>query len=130
MTLDLPAMTYETIISQARRLAQPFSPSDDCRVGVVGAVLVSRAGNTYSGVCLEFECGIGVCAEHSAIAELVKAHESRIALIVAVDHDGQILSPCGRCREMIWQLDKSNLNTLKILGVELAKPLRELLPFR
>jgi cytidine deaminase len=50
----------------------------------------------------------------SAIAEMLKAHESEIALVVAVDEQGTILLPCGRCREMMWQLESTNKCTSHI----------------
>jgi cytidine deaminase len=96
----------------------------------VGAVVISESGKTYTGVCLVFECGIGFCAEHSAVAEMLKFHESQVAMVVAVNHRGEVLSPCGRCREMMWQLNAANKDALIVLGVDLALPLRELLPYR
>ncbi len=54
----------------------------------------------------------------------------RIAVVVAVNDRGEVLAPCGRCREMMWQLDPANREALVVLGADLALPLRELLPYR
>ena len=123
-------MRFEDIISEARKLAHPFAPSEDCSAASVSSVIISGLGNTYTGVCMDFECGIGFCAEHSAVAEMLKSHESKIAMVVAVNDHGEVLPPCGRCREMMWQLDPSNREALVVLGGDWALPLRELLPYR
>ena len=93
-------------------------------------MIVSRSGKKYTGICLDFSSSLGFCAEHAAIAEMLKAHESEIALVVAVAENGNVLPPCGRCREMMWQLNDANADALIILAPARALPLRELLPFR
>lgn len=93
-------------------------------------MIISRSGKTYTGICLDFACSLGFCAEHAAIAEMLKAHESEISLVVAVDEHGAVLPPCGRCREMMWQLNAANKDALVILAHDRALPLRDLLPFR
>lgn len=100
--------------------------------GGVGACLVSSTGNVYLGVDIDTSSGTGFCAEHSAIAAMVTAGEYRIATIVAVWRDDSdrlyVLPPCGRCRELIRQLDSDNLGTEVILDEAHRRPLRELLP--
>ena len=121
---------YTEIINEAHQVARPIQPSELCSAGTVGSVIVSRSGRRYVGICLDFACSLGFCAEHAAIAEMLKAHESEIALVVAVDEHGNVLPPCGRCREMIWQLNEVNGDALVVLAHDRATPLRELLPFR
>ncbi len=121
---------YTEIINEAHQLAKPIKPSELCSAGSVGSVIVSRSGKKYTGICLDFACSLGFCAEHAAIAEMLKAHESEIALVVAVDEDGNVLPPCGRCREMMWQLNEVNVDALVVLASDRAVPLREMLPFR
>lgn len=121
---------YTEIISEAHKLARPIQPSETCCAGTVAAVIVSRSGRKYTGICLDFGSSLGFCAEHAAIAEMLKAHESEIALVVAVYQDGGVLPPCGRCREMMWQLNDNNVNARVILAPDRSVTLRELLPFR
>ena len=123
-------MRFEDIISEAAKLARPIAPSEECSAATVASAIISGLGNTYTGVNVDFECGIGFCAEHAAVAEMLKQRESKISLVVAVNHRGEVLPPCGRCREMIWQLDPSNRETLVVLAGDWALPLRELLPYR
>jgi cytidine deaminase len=97
-------------------------------MGYVGAALVTEQGNVFTGINISLFCGIGFCAEHSAIAEMVKNGETAIRKIVAATAEGSVLPPCGRCREMMYQIDEANLDTAVIIGNGERQPLRELLP--
>ena len=121
-------MDFSDLIAQARHIARPVYPSEDCQAGTVGAVIVSSSGKTYTGICLDFACSLGFCAEHAAVAEMLKGGESEIALVVAVTHKGEVLPPCGRCREIMWQLNKGNKGAMVVLGEDEARTLEELLP--
>ena len=116
------------LIALATKLAGAFVPSERCRAGDVAAALVTTAGNLYTGICLDTDCSLGFCAEHAAIAEMLKARESEIRLIVAVDANRGIVAPCGRCRELMWQVSASNAATGVIVAADTVVPLRELLP--
>ena len=103
------------------------------RMGHVAACLVTQSGNLQSGVCIDVGSGIGFCAEHAAVAAMVPAGEYRIVKIVAVwrnDETGavHVFPPCGRCRELLVQIDPSNLDTEVVLGRTDSATLRELLP--
>lgn len=126
----LSHMDQQQLIELAASLARPFTSSEDCTAGSVAAALVTAAGNVYSGVCIDAECGLGFCAEHAAAAEMLKAHESEVRMIVAVNENGAILPPCGRCRELLWQIDRRNRNAWVVLGPDDGARLRELLPRR
>lgn len=123
-------MNRNELIDLAAALARPFHPSEDCTAASVAAALVTASGAVYTGVCVDAECGIGFCAEHAAVAEMLKARESEVRMIVAVNEDGAIMSPCGRCRELLWQIDSRNASTRVLLGAQNEAPLRELLPRR
>src|SRR5262252_3723745 len=97
-------------------------------MGYVGAALATDQGNVYTGINISLLCGIGFCAEHSAVAEMVKNGETKIRKIVAATAKGEVLPPCGRCREMMYQIDESNLDTAVIIGSVDKRPLGELLP--
>lgn len=95
--------------------------------GGVGAALVTEAGNVYTGICLDMACGIGFCAEHAAVAAMLLNRETVVKKIVAVTEEG-ILPPCGRCRELLLQVDGRNLDCEVLLAEDEARTLRELLP--
>jgi cytidine deaminase len=122
-------ITNTQMIKRAMTVLRPRNLAYENRAGGVASALLSAEGNLYFGVCVEIGSGIGFCAEHSAIAAMITAGESRIAKIVAVSTDGKILPPCGRCREFMFQIDTANLHsTLVILGPSSVAKLEALLP--
>ncbi len=109
-------MNNSTLIDKAATVIRARR-NGDYLVGDVGCALLTDKGNLYQGVCIDTQSGMGFCAEHNAIGAMITAGETRIAKIVAVwkGEDGKgehVLSPCGRCREFIYQTDKRNM-TLK-----------------
>ena len=68
----------------------------------VGAALRTRSGKIFSAVNVKANVGrVSVCAEAVAIGMAAAAGDTDIEMIVAVDHKGRVVSPCGMCREMI-----------------------------
>jgi len=122
LTPDLRAL-----VQAAGALQGKFSLEDDFTAGAVACALRTPAGSVYTGICLDFACGIGFCAEHAAVAEMLKHRETRIDAIVAVGKRG-ILSPCGRCRELMLQVDAASANAQIILRGDRIMRLSELLP--
>ena len=118
------------LIQKAKQIAKPHHINKDIATGEVGSALLTNKKNVYIGVSLHMYCGIGFCAEHSAIASMVTNQEFVIEKIVAVSSKGNILPPCGRCRELILQINKKNLNTEVIIGKNKTVKLKELLPYR
>ena len=121
-------MAYEELIARAAEVAVLFRASDHCDAGLVGAAVLAESGAIYTGCSVDLRCGIGFCAEHSAVADMLKRHEARIRAVVAVNDDGAVLPPCGRCRELIYQIDPANLDADVVLGASEIVKLRELLP--
>ena len=69
-------MTEAELIAAATALVGEFRTSDDCVAGGVAAAVRSRSGHIYTGVCVDTQCGMGFCAEHAVVAEMLKARES------------------------------------------------------
>ena len=115
------------LISSARQILGEFELGNGLKAGSVAAALKTEAGNIYTGISLDMACGIGFCAEHSAIAEMLKHRERLISEIIAVNDQG-ILPPCGRCRELMLQVSSANANTMVAIAEGKSVPLRELLP--
>jgi cytidine deaminase len=115
------------LIAAARRVQGAFSLGADFSAGGVAAAVRGRSGRLYTGICLDLACGIGFCAEHAAVAEMLKHRESEIDAVVAVGA-GVILAPCGRCRELMAQINPANLDCRVVLGEDRVLRLRTLLP--
>jgi len=96
----------EELISRAYKAVSDVTTKEfgNLVVAHVGAALMTGIGNIYTGVNMECKCDIGSCAEHDAIAEMIKHDEHDIKKIVAVDRHNVIVPPCGRCRELIYQV--------------------------
>jgi cytidine deaminase len=116
------------LIEAARAVCGEFTLRDDFSAGSVGAAVRTADGNVYTGICIDIACGLGFCAEVAAVAEMLKHRETRIAAVAAVDHHGRLLAPCGRCREMMVQVDQRNANCRVLLKDSGETKLSELLP--
>ena len=122
-------MQNHELIKVARLLVGKISLSGGVnQAGTVGAALLTANNNIYSGICLDYVCSLGFCAEHAAVAEMLKHRETKILKIVAVNKE-KILPPCGRCRELILLTDLSNRNTEIIITELQTIRLSNLLPF-
>lgn len=119
----------EELIERARSVLKPREIGNACRIADVGCALVTDKNNVYLGVSIDACCGIGFCAEHSAIAAMVTHDEHIIKKIVAVVEDGNPIPPCGRCREFIHQIHEKNLETKVIIKKGKTVKLKDLLPF-
>jgi cytidine deaminase len=81
----------------------------------VGAAFRTRDGRIYTGVNLDAYLGrMAVCAEAVALGRAItESGETGIDTIVAVRHPEPtepdqtitVVSPCGSCRELIWDYD-------------------------
>ncbi|WP_331654746.1 GNAT family N-acetyltransferase [Anaerosporobacter sp.] len=98
--------------------------------GGVGAAILTKAGNIYTGVCIDTASTLGMCGERNAIANMITNGESQIDKVVALTPDGNVGSPCGACREYMMQLDKNSGDIEILLDYESKKTitLRELIP--
>ena len=61
---------------------------------------------------------------------MLTAGESKITKIVSTGSDGTIFPPCGRCRELMFQINNENLKTKVVVSEGREMELKELLPSR
>ncbi len=90
------------------------------------AAIRARSGRIYTGICLDLPCGIGFCAEHAAVAEMLESRETQLDSVVAVSGAG-MLPPYGRCRELIALLHPGNFDAAIFITEDRAALLRDLL---
>jgi cytidine deaminase len=122
-------MTFDELCQQAKSVLNPRRLSDIAESGGVGAALLTDSGKVYTGVCIDTSSGMGFCAEHAAAAAMVTAGENHVVKMVAVNWDGKVLPPCGRCREFISQLHQENINAEVMVSANKVVTLRDLLPY-
>lgn len=95
---------YEEAVSKLNpRVYSPF-----LELGSVAAAILSEQGNVYTGVCIDTAASLGMCAERNAVANMLTNGENRILKLVCVNEKRKLLLPCGACRELLMQLDKSS----------------------
>jgi cytidine deaminase len=97
---------------------------------LVGCALITDKGNIFEWVCLAFDCQLWFCAEHTAIAAMITSWDSKIIKIVATMQDWTPIPPCWRCRELLFQVHKENIDTEIIIWEDKKMTLKELLPNR
>jgi cytidine deaminase len=95
----------------------------------IGCALRTRSGRVFSAVHLEAYIGrVAVCAEAIAVGMGAAAGDTDIEVIVAVDRAGNVVAPCGICRELIS--DYAPRAHVIVPGVEGPErvPMKTLLP--
>lgn len=122
-------VSNEELIKKAESVFNPRKTNEGSIVSEVACALVTDKGNVYLGVSIDVGCGMGFCAEHSAIAAMVTHGEHVIEKIVAVVENGRPIPPCGRCREFMRQIHEENCQAEVIIGKNKSVKLKELLPF-
>jgi len=129
MEINSTHMNFDELYKKAKSVINPRKLSEYAEAGGVGPAILTENKMVYTGVCIDTACSMGLCAEHAAAAAMVTAGENRIVKMVAVNWDGKILPPCGRCREYISQLHKDNINTEVMVKEDVIVTIRELLPY-
>ncbi|KAL4885792.1 cytidine deaminase-like protein [Aspergillus karnatakaensis] len=90
----------------------------------VASSALSADGSIFSGVNVYHFTG-GPCAELVVLGVAAAAGATQLTHIVAVGNNGRgILSPCGRCRQVLLDLQPG----IKVIVGERAVPIAELLP--
>lgn len=92
----------------------------------VGAAALVDDGRTVTGCNVEnASYGVGLCAECGLISQLRLTGGGRLTHFVCVDGAGEVLMPCGRCRQLLWEFGGPGLILLTVSGV---RTMKEVLP--
>ncbi len=104
----------------------------------VGAALRTRSGTVFTGVNLDAYLGrMAVCAEAVALGRaVVDLGDAGIEMIVAVRHPPphekdqtiKVVSPCGACRELIFDYDRNAQVIVPNGKTPTVVPIADLLP--
>ena len=93
----------------------------------VGAAIRCKNGKIYLGVNVYLNHG--ACAEMIAIGTAITAGEREFDCIVSVRGEGEILPPCGNCRQMLSDYAPLCDVIIDTEHGEKKIPARELIPF-
>ena len=70
----------------------------------VGAAALVDDGRVVSGCNVE-NAGYGVtlCAECGLVSDLVRGGGGRLLAFTCCNGEGDVIMPCGRCRQLLWE---------------------------
>lgn len=121
---------WEELYEKAKNIRNPRDVSGMISAGGLGAAILTKNHNIYTGVCIDTASTLGMCGERNAIANMITNGENEIIKLVCVDSCGNVGSPCGACREYMMQLSKNskNIEILKNIDTKEIVRLEELIP--
>lgn len=93
---------WEALRAAARDVAtRAYAPYSNYPVGA--AALVDD-GRVVTGCNVENAAyGVVLCAECGLVSELVAGGGGRLLAFSCVNGDGQLIMPCGRCRQLLFE---------------------------
>jgi cytidine deaminase len=92
------AVLREVATATAQRAYAPYSRLQ------VGAAAVTTDGRLVTGCNVEnASYGLGLCAECGLVSALAASGGGRLAAVSCVDGAGELLAPCGRCRQLLLE---------------------------
>jgi cytidine deaminase len=81
--------------------ARAYAPYSRFSVGAAGLADDNRV---VQGCNVEnASYGLGLCAECGLVSALHASGGGRLVAVVCVDGRGNLLMPCGRCRQLLWE---------------------------
>ena len=106
---------WTALYRAAIKVLKPREVSRMIEAGGVAAAVESASGKIYVGVCVDTACTLGICAERNAIFNMLTNGEDAIRRVIAVNHDGKAIPPCGACRELMAQLMPEDYQNIEIM---------------
>ena len=83
--------------------------------GEVSAAILSKSGKIYTGVCIDTNSTLGICAERNAIFNMITNGEHEIDKVLCILPDGSNGAPCGACRELMVQIMAGKYHNIEIM---------------
>ncbi len=125
MTQPDYAALAEAAIAARERSYAPYSQFR------VGAAVLTADGNIFLGGNIENAAyPMTVCAERVALFSAYAAGEHEIVALAVVTPTDDVASPCGACRQVIFELaPRSTLLLLNLSGARRLVTPQDLLPF-
>ena len=124
MTPPEVGVDWEALRAAAVAASQrAYAPYSDYQVGA--AALVDD-GRLVVGCNVEnASYGVGLCAECGLVSQLHASGGGRLTHFVCVNRDGDVIMPCGRCRQVLFEAGGPSMLLLTVAGV---RPMSDVLP--
>jgi len=102
----------EAAVEVSRRAYAPYSHYP------VGAAGVADDGRVLVGCNVENAAyGVVLCAECGMVSALHATGGGRLTHVVCVNGVGDVIMPCGRCRQLLWEHGGADLQVMTTHGV-------------
>lgn len=107
----------------AEAMRHAYAPYSGYRVG---AAAVVDDGRVVTGCNVENAAyGVTLCAECGLVSSLHATGGGRLTHFVCVNGEGEVIMPCGRCRQLLWEHGGKELQMMTVVGV---RPMSDVLP--
>jgi cytidine deaminase len=118
-------INWDSLHIAAKEIMQKaYAPYSNFKVGV--AALVDDGRIVVGCNSENASYGVGLCAECGLISSLTATGGGRLIAVVCVDGDGNFLSPCGRCRQLLFE---HGGNEMLLMTPDGPKPMSYILPW-
>jgi cytidine deaminase len=107
---------WDGLVAAAREaMTHAYAPYSDFPVG---AAAVADDGRVVTGCNVENAAyGVALCAECGMVSQLHITGGGRLTHFACVNGRGDLLMPCGRCRQLLWENGGADLLVLTPSGV-------------
>ena len=119
----MAAIDWDSLRNAAREaMARAYVPYSKFHVGAAGLV---DDGRIVTGSNVEnASYGLTLCAECGMVSELVRSGGGRLVAVCTLGN-GAPVTPCGRCRQLLWEHGGPGL-LVEVDGV--PRPMTDLIP--
>ncbi|TDF96482.1 MULTISPECIES: cytidine deaminase [Arthrobacter] len=117
--VDWPALEAVAVAAMRKAYA-PYSNFP------VGAAALTDDGRIVSGCNVEnASYGLTLCAECALVGDLHMSGGGKLKAFYCVDAKGNVLMPCGRCRQLLYEFRAPGMQLMTTQGI---KTMDEVLP--
>lgn len=125
---DQPVIDWDGLRAAAREVMErAYAPYSGFPVGAA-ALALSADGSVRTVVGCNVEnaaYGVALCAECGLVSALLASGGGRLVAFSCSDLRGDLLMPCGRCRQLLWEHGGPGLLVDTAHGI---RPMSEILP--
>ncbi len=109
--------------SAVEAMGHAYAPYSNFSVGAAATV---DDGRVIVGCNVENAAyGVALCAECGVVSQLHITGGGRLTHFVCVNKQGEVIMPCGRCRQLLYENGGADLLLMTVSGV---KRMDEVLP--
>ena len=122
--MNLSESEWDALRMRATEAAtHAYAPYSTYHVGVAGR---ADDGRILTGCNVENAgYGVALCAECGLVSQLHITGGGLLTHVVCVNGAGEVIMPCGRCRQLLWENGGPDLQLWTVSGV---KTMKEVLP--